>query len=71
MAKTIKVELRRNNYGENTCDLYFPNIDVITLDFCWEKFKKIARPLCKGLRRGQIRKLKLTHLKKGIKIELI
>lgn len=40
-------------------------------EFCWNGFKRLNPAICKGLRRGQTRKLKRTQLKNGYKLERI
>lgn len=66
MAKKDEVELVRNG-GVNWCYLSFPEG---IRGFCWNTFKKVAPALCKGLRKGQTRKLIRTQLKKGFKLEI-
>lgn len=71
MAKTTEIYL--NRYKENLC--YLMNVHVYqqrdwkTNDFCWIEFKRENPMICKGLRKGQIRKLKRTQLKNGFKLE--
>lgn len=67
--KSVIVTLRRfsKHHHRDECEL--ETEDWLTPDFCWEKFRVFGPVLCRGLRKGQKRKLKLTQTKKGIKLE--
>ena len=69
MAKSIKANLHRA-LDDNYCYLgfYLPDGYRATLNFCWDDFRRVCPGLCKGLRCGKDRELRLTQTPNGIKL---
>jgi len=65
--KTQIVELYRNRC-QDECHLDYVEGEGYR-SFCWRIFEAINPEICKGLRRGQTRKLIRTQLPKGFKLE--
>lgn len=72
MAKTNRVELYRKISGDEGNLMFFDSENSrfhVAGDFPWYDFKLANPVICKGMQRGQNRKLKRTQLKKGFKLE--
>ena len=71
MAKTNKIECEL--YRSKSCSwTSLTRSDGNSPDLwdTWEVLQEVAPALCKGLRHGQSRKLILTQIKRGIKLEV-